>query len=103
VQRPPASPTTCRAGLEAWTGERWIVSIASVAAGPTLADQKREQRDSLFRHVRQNPDVQTILSSFPGAEIVEVRDLAALEPATQSDGTVEPDGSAAPDTIDFED
>ncbi len=100
---PPGIANDLSRRLEAWTGERWIVSIASVAAGPTLADQKREQRDSLFRHVRQNPDVQTILSSFPGAEIVEVRDLAALEPATQSDGTVEPDGSAAPDTIDFED
>ncbi len=89
--------------LEAWTGERWIVSIASVAAGPTLADQKREQRDSLFRQVRQNADVQKILAGFPGAEIVEVRDLAAVETTPQADALVEPDGGHAPDNIDFED
>ena len=89
--------------LEAWTGERWIVSVASVAAGPTLADQKREQRDSLFRQVRQNADVQKILAGFPGAEIVEVRDLAAVEAAPQADATAEQDGSPATDHIEFED
>jgi DNA polymerase-3 subunit gamma/tau len=89
--------------LEAWTGERWIVSIASVAAGPTLADQKREQRDSLFRQVRQNADVQKILAGFPGAEIVEVRDLAALEATPRAEDAADQDGSPAPDHIEFED
>ena len=62
--------------LEAWTGRRWMVSIASVDAGQTIAEQRREQKDNLFRTVRQNPGVQAIMARFPGAEIVEVRDLA---------------------------
>jgi DNA polymerase-3 subunit gamma/tau len=89
--------------LEAWTGQRWIVSIASVAAGPTLADQKREQRDSLFRQVRQNADVQAVLASFPGAEIVEVRDLASHQPSTQPDGSQEADAHAGSDDIGMDD
>jgi DNA polymerase-3 subunit gamma/tau len=65
--------------LEAWTGERWIVSIASVEAGQTIAEQRREQKDNLFREVRGNEDVRKVLASFPGAEIVEVRNLADLQ------------------------
>jgi DNA polymerase III subunit gamma/tau len=63
--------------LEAWTGRRWIVSIASVDAGRTIAEQRREHKDNLFRSVRQNPGVQAVLARFPGSEIVDVRDLAS--------------------------
>jgi DNA polymerase-3 subunit gamma/tau len=72
--------------LEAWTGERWIVSIASVEAGQTIAEQRREQKDNLFREVRGNEDVQKVLASFPGAEIVEVRSLADLQDDAGSEG-----------------
>jgi DNA polymerase-3 subunit gamma/tau len=68
--------------LEAWTGKRWMVSVsAGEANGQTIADQKRERRDDLFRKVRQNSDVQAVLEGFPGAEILEVRDLSASEDA----------------------
>jgi len=64
--------------LEAWTGNRWIVSVSSSeASGQTIADQKRERRDDLFRRARQSEDVQAVLQGFPRAEILEVRDLAA--------------------------
>jgi len=71
--------------LEAWTGSRWIVSVTSTeASGQTIADQKRERRDDLFRRARQSKDVRAVLQGFPGAEILEVRDLAA-------DSVVSPD------------
>ena len=64
--------------LEAWTGNRWIVSVcSSEASGQTIADLKRERRDDLFRRARQSEDVQAVLRGFPRAEILEVRDLAA--------------------------
>jgi DNA polymerase-3 subunit gamma/tau len=64
--------------LEAWTGNRWIVSVSTSAApGQTIADQKRERRDDLFRRARESYDVQAVLKGFPRAEILEVRDLKA--------------------------
>jgi len=64
--------------LEAWTGNRWIVSVSTSAApGQTIADQKRERRDDLFRRARESEDVQAVLHGFPRAEIMEVRDLRA--------------------------
>ena len=70
--------------LEAWTGARWIVSVSSSASdGQTIADQKRERRDDLFRKARQNENVQAVLKGFPGAEILEVRDLSATAVETE--------------------
>ncbi len=64
--------------LEAWTGNRWIVSVStSQSPGQTIADQKRERRDDLFRRARESEDVQAVLKGFPRAEIMEVRDLRA--------------------------
>ncbi|WP_108879719.1 DNA polymerase III subunit gamma/tau [Anderseniella sp. Alg231-50] len=64
--------------LEAWTGNRWIVSVStSQTPGQTIADQKRERRDDLFRRARESDDVQAVLKGFPRAEIMEVRDLRA--------------------------
>ncbi len=73
--------------LEAWTGKRWIVSVSSnKGAGQSLAEQRRERRDGVLREVRKHPQVQAILEGFPGAEIVEVRDLSALASEQPPDG-----------------
>ena len=85
--------------LEAWTGARWIVSVSSSASdGQTIADQKRERRDDLFRKARQNENVQAVLKGFPGAEILEVRDLSAAAVDTEDgDQTITDDPRDLPD------
>ncbi len=60
--------------LEAWTGRRFMVLVASSGGAATLASQKKEARLTADREVREMPDVQAILKTFPGAEIVKVRD-----------------------------
>jgi DNA polymerase-3 subunit gamma/tau len=66
--------------LEAWTGMRWMVVVARDGGDRPLALQARDRRETLFVEARDHPDVKAILSRFPGAEIVDVRDLAG--PAT---------------------
>ncbi|MEO1160356.1 MAG: hypothetical protein AAFW74_07835 [Pseudomonadota bacterium] len=86
--------------LEAWTGNRWIVSVStSLAPGQTIADQKRERRDDLFRRARESDDVQAVLKGFPRAEIMEVRDLRA-ETAAPIDEQHGLDGEATDDLAD---
>ncbi len=86
--------------LEAWTGSRWIVSVStSQAPGRTIADQKRERRDDLFRRARESEDVQAVLKGFPRAEIMEVRDLKA-ETAAPVEGQNGFDGEAPEDSAD---
>jgi DNA polymerase-3 subunit gamma/tau len=62
--------------LEAWTGMRWMVVVARDGGDKPLALQARDRRETLFVEARDHPDVKAILSRFPGAEIVDVRDLA---------------------------
>jgi DNA polymerase-3 subunit gamma/tau len=86
--------------LEAWTGNRWIVSVSTSAApGQTIADQKRERRDDLFRRARESEDVQAVLQGFPRAEIMEVRDLRA-ETAAPIDEQHSLDGDTPDDLAD---
>ena len=86
--------------LEAWTGNRWIVSVStSQTPGQTIADQKRERRDDLFRRARESDDVQAVLKGFPRAEIMEVRDLRA-ETAAPIDEQHGLDGEASDDLAD---
>ncbi len=66
--------------LGEWTGERWMVTVETTPcedAAPTLAEQRRTARKARIESVRNDPLVAAVLETFPGAEIVEVRDVAA--------------------------
>jgi DNA polymerase-3 subunit gamma/tau len=62
------------AQLQGWTGARWAVSVVSTGGATTIA----ETRDSAeaaakARVMDQNPLVQAVMASFPGATIREIR------------------------------
>jgi len=76
----PSAPRTLAGDLSQklkdWTGVRWSVSIVQ-GGTPTLAEQKQQARTAKFESVTQEPLVRAVLDRFPGAEIKEVRALAA--------------------------
>ena len=87
---PPGLPGELARKLEAWTGLRWMVLVTKEGGEKPLAQQTKDQRDSIFRETREHPDVQAILKRFPGAEIVDVRDYdvgapQADDPANEKD------------------
>ncbi|MBG0798335.1 DNA polymerase III subunit gamma/tau [Methylocystis sp. L43] len=59
--------------LQAWTGERWMVSVVASGGAPTLKElrdaEQRKRRSSL----ESDPLVASVLARFPGAQIVAVR------------------------------
>ncbi len=71
--------------LEAWTGRRWMVMVAKSGGATPAAQIKKEAKDSAFRSAKEHPDVQAILNRFPGAEILNVRDLDAPKPLDVND------------------
>jgi DNA polymerase-3 subunit gamma/tau len=71
--------------LEAWTGRRWIVSLAKDGGEKPLALQKKDARESAFREARENATVQAILKRFPSATVIDVRDPETLKPMEESD------------------
>jgi DNA polymerase-3 subunit gamma/tau len=85
----PTAPRTLAGDLQqklnAWTGQRWSVSIAREGGAPTLAEQRRAAKAARMESVAQEPMVRAVLDRFPGAEIVAVReavqdDIAAPMP-----------------------
>jgi len=60
--------------LRDWTGERWIVTLASEGGAPTIAEQKQAAERAKKDAVSQDPFVRAVLDAFPGSEIVAVRE-----------------------------
>ena len=59
--------------LQAFTGNRWAVSVTSGGGAPTIA-QLRDQADAQLRIKAQaHPLVQAVIAQFPSARITEIR------------------------------
>jgi DNA polymerase-3 subunit gamma/tau len=67
--------------LSQWTGQRWIVSLSTATGEMTLTEKREAADQDRFERARSLPLVQAVMSAFPGAEIVDVRDLDDAAPA----------------------
>ena len=61
--------------LQEWTGRRWIVAVSSEQGQETLRDVAEKAKATKLDDIKSNPLVQAAFAHFPGAQIVEVRDL----------------------------
>jgi len=64
--------------IEQWTGRRWIVAVSKSGGDATLAQQKKEAKDSAFKWARAQKEVQAVLKTFPSAEILNVTEPEIL-------------------------
>jgi DNA polymerase-3 subunit gamma/tau len=66
----PGIIQTLSARLETWTGKRWMVTVKTNApAAPTIREQKAEVEAASAAVAHQDPLVQKILETFPGATV----------------------------------
>lgn len=63
--------------LDAWTGRRWIVALSKEPGEPTLESRSRAALEVRHQDAAAHPLVREVLSRFPGAQIVDVRDKTA--------------------------
>ncbi len=77
---PPGLSNEISRKLESWTNRRWMVMVAREGGTDTLAKQKKSAEANVMREARDMPVVQAILKTFPGAEIVKVRDPQGFIP-----------------------
>jgi DNA polymerase III subunit gamma/tau len=78
--------------LGEWTGQRWIVSIASEEGQPTLREEAEAREESLRNEAARHPLVRQVLETFPGARIEAVRELAQAEPTALTPDTPDETG-----------
>jgi DNA polymerase-3 subunit gamma/tau len=60
------------ARLQAWTGNRWAISIAEGGA-PTIAEVRDADANALRAKAEEHPLVQAVVAAFPKARITEIR------------------------------
>ena len=77
--------------LMEWTNRRWIVAISSDKGDATLREKAEVAKAEKLDDVRTHPLVKAALAAFPGAEIVDIRDVVAetVETAGADEGTEE--------------
>ncbi len=64
--------------LRGWTGgQRWAVTVTSEAGRPTISEQRAAREAEARARAMQNPTVQAIFATFPGAKITRIRPIPA--------------------------
>ncbi|MBS1303076.1 DNA polymerase III subunit gamma/tau [Loktanella sp. SALINAS62] len=86
-----AADLTQRLGarLQAWTGNRWAISVTSDAGEPTIAEVRDAADSARTTAARAHPLVQAVFDAFPNARIAEIR--------TEEDRAAEAAGDALPE------
>src|SRR5450432_2922402 len=66
--------------LEQWTGRRWTVLVSNQQGQPTLREQNLTVKGQREAAAEADPRVREVLARFPGAKVIEVRQLAPEPP-----------------------
>ena len=88
----PGIIQTLSARLKTWTGRNWMVSVSNQApAGLTLREQQKQREADAKATAHEDPLVQAILETFPGAKVmrVDVRPELPPAPPPETDAEIE--------------
>ena len=70
----PGIIATLSARLQAWTGQRWLVNVSNkMPEGKTIREEQVERVQAAHAAAHDDPLVQAILETFPGAKLVNVK------------------------------
>jgi DNA polymerase III subunit gamma/tau len=84
--------------LELWTGRRWTVIVSNAAGQPTLREQNLVAKGQREAAAEADPRVKEVLARFPGAKVIEVRQLAP-EPLESDINAGDPDADLDADDL----
>jgi DNA polymerase III subunit gamma/tau len=65
--------------LDEWTGIRWVVALSQEQGQTTLHERAEEVKAETTKGVQANPLVRAVLDKFPGAQIVDIKRVVAVE------------------------
>ena len=64
--------------LQAWTGNRWAVTLVNNGDAPTITETRNAEADALLGKAATNPLVKAVMAKFPKAKITDIRTPQAL-------------------------
>jgi DNA polymerase-3 subunit gamma/tau len=65
------------ARLKQWTGQPWLVAAEGGGGAESAYEREQRERREVRAQVEADPFVREVMDAFPGAEIVEIRQVAA--------------------------
>lgn len=71
--------------LKAWTGQPWLVAAQGGGGAESLWERQTREARETRAEIAQDPFVLSVLEAFPGAEVVQIRNLPPPEPALIDD------------------
>ncbi|WP_208347988.1 DNA polymerase III subunit gamma/tau [Pseudaestuariivita rosea] len=77
--------------LQAWTGNRWAVSVVAEGGAQTIAEERDAKDDALKAKAAEHPLVKAVFQAFPDAEIIEIRTPEAIAEEAAHDALPEVD------------
>ncbi len=73
---PAELPSELSQALGEWTGRRWMVTISDEPGAPTLREQAERAAAAARDEAERHPLVRAVMTTFPGATIRSIDDLA---------------------------
>jgi DNA polymerase III subunit gamma/tau len=77
------------ARLQGWTGNRWVISVATERGAPTIAQVRDAAENALVAQARDHPLVQAVMATFPKARITNIRTPEDLQAEIAADALPE--------------
>lgn len=59
--------------LQAWTGNRWAITVVTEGGAPTIAQTRDAKENALRKSAEDHPLVQAVIAAFPKAKITDIR------------------------------
>ena len=84
------------ARLQAWTGNRWAVTLVNDGGAATVAETRDAEENALRAKATEHPLVQAVLQQFPKARITGIRTPKALEAEAGLEALAEVEGEWDP-------
>ncbi|MBM3517664.1 MAG: DNA polymerase III subunit gamma/tau, partial [Alphaproteobacteria bacterium] len=75
--------------LAEWTARPWTIELSEAEGKPTLAEQNATAERARRSAAAEDPLVRSVLETFPGAEIREVRERSPAAPEAESQSDTE--------------
>ncbi|MBT8411070.1 MAG: DNA polymerase III subunit gamma/tau [Octadecabacter sp.] len=82
--------------LQAWTGNRWAVTLVNDGGAATVAEVRDAEENALRAKASEHPLVQAVLQQFPKARITDIRTPKALEAEASLQALAEVEGEWDP-------
>ena len=75
--------------LQAWTGNRWAITVVNDSGAKTIAEVRDAQEIALHRSAEDHPLVQAVFNAFPKARITGIRTAADIAAAATEEALPE--------------